>query len=77
MTVIRAHFDGSKIVPDEPVQLAPNQQVVVLVDSPANGTATELDRATREYYQSDPSSLSEDQDWGGAVAPGSSTAWDD
>jgi hypothetical protein len=37
MVVLKAHFDGKVIVPDEPVSFAPNQQLRVIaepVDAP-------------------------------------------
>lgn len=34
MTSIKAHFDGTAIVPDEPINLAVGQQVRVIVEAP-------------------------------------------
>ncbi len=40
MTTIKAHFDGKAFVPDEPVDLPPDQPVTVQVDAGAsNGKA--------------------------------------
>jgi hypothetical protein len=44
MIAVKAHFDGKVIVPDEPLDLAPNQAVEItvrLVD-PAPGTGVDL-----------------------------------
>ena len=76
MVVIRAHFDGSVIVPDEPVKLSPQEQVVVLVDSATSAPAGDLEKATREYYQAESSHESDDDGWGQALARDSRQAWD-
>jgi hypothetical protein len=45
MIALKAHFDGKVFVPDEPVQLAPNQQVQLTVapaaDAPAKPILTD------------------------------------
>jgi len=76
MVVIRAHVEGGVIVPDEPVALTPQSQVVVLLDTDNPAAFAELERQTREYYQA-LGADKDDQDWGRAVAPESKSAWDE
>ncbi len=76
MDAIRAHFDGSVIVPDEPITVPPQSQVVVLIDSAAGSAVARLESETRQYYESlevDP----EDEGWGVGVARDSQKAWDE
>jgi len=76
MIGIRAHIDGSVVVPDEPMAASPQTQVVVLFES-ANGESTsELETATRQYYEALASQDSEDDSWGEGVARDSGDAWD-
>jgi hypothetical protein len=35
---VKAHFDGTAIIPDEPLNLAPNQPLIVQIE-PANSPA--------------------------------------
>ena len=45
MVAIRVHYDGKAFVPDEPVEFAPGQRLVVRVESetpPSEGTAQDL-----------------------------------
>jgi hypothetical protein len=79
MVVIRAHFDGSVIVPDEPVSLPPQAQVVVLTDSFGASSIDELEKATREYYcgLSGDEGASDDDGWGEGLARDSHLAWED
>jgi hypothetical protein len=74
MIVIRAHFDGSAIVPDEPIALSPQARLVVLADSDGPANSVELDKATRDYYQAEASD--DDENWGRGLAKESSQAWD-
>jgi hypothetical protein len=77
MQAIRAHFDGSAIVPDEPVALAANTKLIILVDSGDSSGMDELNRAAREYYQSlTAEEIAEDAEWARAAAPDSKHAWD-
>jgi hypothetical protein len=77
MRVIRAHFDGSAIIPDEPLSLPAQAKVIVLVDFDETSARAELDQAAREYYQSQsPEERADDLSWGRAVAPDSKHAWD-
>jgi len=39
MVAIHAHYDGKVIVPDEPLDLPPNQALVVRIESVAGGDA--------------------------------------
>jgi hypothetical protein len=39
MDVIRAHFDGHNIIPDEPVQLEVGQELEIVVRKPAGNQA--------------------------------------
>ncbi len=49
MMSIRAHFDGRVIVPDEPVTIARNANLLVWVESePASKAA--IDQAIQNYY---------------------------
>jgi len=78
MVGIRAHFDGSVIVPDEPVPLPPQAQVVVLADL-AGGTASDdLERATQDYYRDLAETEGADEDsWGEGLARDSHHAWEE
>lgn len=76
MTVIRAHFDGSVIVPDEPITLPPQSKVMILLDSSTPATAAELETQTREYYQGESHDELDDA-WGEGVARGNVQAWDE
>jgi hypothetical protein len=38
---VRAHFDGKAIIPDEPLDLAPNQTVIVQVEAVPTQDETE------------------------------------
>jgi hypothetical protein len=76
MVVIRAHFDGSVIVPDEPLLLAAQSQVVVLVDSIGSESAGKLEEATRDYYQAQSCDDLSDEGWGSALSRDSRQAWD-
>ncbi len=77
MLAIRAHFDGSVIVPDEPVSLPPQAQVTVLVNSTESPSMDELERLTREYYQGQSQTRDEfdADDWGRGVAHDLPYAW--
>jgi hypothetical protein len=76
MVALRAHFDGRVIVPDEPVHLALDAQVVVLVDADASAPSPSLEDATRDYYLSQsPQERQEDEHWG-SVLHGGQNAWD-
>jgi hypothetical protein len=77
MVFIRAHFDGTVIVPDEPVTLPPQTQVMILVDSDETASTSNLEKATREYYLGLASNESEDVAWGNGLAHDSSQAWDE
>lgn len=78
MVVIRAHFDGKVIVPDHPLDLAPQSQVVVLVDVDDPSSGANLDKATRAYYTNQPpAEQAEDVEWGQASAGDGAKAWDD
>ena len=48
MTTIKAHFDGSVFVPDEPVALEKDQRVTLHVDAPAS---TDHSRAPEELLK--------------------------
>ena len=76
MFAIRAHFDGSVVVPDEPLAVSPQTPVVVLLDSTDSQSATDLEAATRQYYQAQASQDEEDDAWGRSVARDSHEAWD-
>jgi hypothetical protein len=41
MVVLKAHFDGKVIVPDEPVSFAPNQKLRVSVETDETATPIE------------------------------------
>lgn len=73
---IRAHFDGSVVVPDEPVSASPQTPVVVLIESANSNSTDDLAAATREYYESQGSPDVEDDSWGRSVAGDSRNAWD-
>lgn len=76
MIGIRAHFDGSVVVPDEPLEASPQTQVVVLLESSNGNSASELEAATREYYENQAPPDAEDDSWGEAVARDSRNAWE-
>jgi hypothetical protein len=77
MVAIRAHFDGQVIIPDEPVNLPADAQVVVLVDADGASSPIDLDRATREYYLGQSAAdRAEDAAWGDALARDSGRAWE-
>jgi hypothetical protein len=76
VVVIRAHFDGSVIVPDEPVTLPPQSKVVVLVDSAGPPSGGDLEEATRQYYQGRSPDEVDDDGWGQGLASDSRRAWD-
>ncbi len=46
MVTLNAHFDGKVLVPDEPLALAPNQQVRITVE-PINSTETSQKKPDR------------------------------
>ena len=79
MDAIRAHFDGSVIVPDEPVSLAPQARVVVLVESAEAPSTGDLERATQEYYcgLAGAEGAFDDDGWGEDVAHDSHKAWEE
>ena len=78
MTTIRAHFDGHVIIPDEPVNLAPDSKVTVLLDSDqAESIDTELECQLREYYQNQSNDeRAEDDSWGKMTSRGAGQAWE-
>lgn len=65
---IRAQFDGSVVVPDEPLAASPHTPVVVLFDSTNGKSTSDLEAATRQYYEALASQDSEDDSWGQAVS---------
>jgi len=76
MIAIRAHYDGTVIIPDEPLRLAP-QAVVVLVDEDSPAARQELEAAVRAYYtEQPPSESAEDEAWGAGVDRDLGQAWD-
>lgn len=79
MVAIRAHFDGSVIVPDEPVSMRPQTQVVVLADLAGTASLEELENATREYYcgLADADGALGDGGWGEGLAGDSHLAWEE
>lgn len=77
MIVIRAHFDGRVIVPDESVGLPPDSKVMVLIDGDGSPVDPALEQATKDYYeQQSAAEMAEDQAWGGAVARDGGKAWE-
>jgi hypothetical protein len=76
MFAIKAHFEGSVIVPDEPVNLPQNASVYVLADSADSAAARDLEQATRRYYQGlSAEDAKEDEAWGNTLSRGSSLGW--
>ncbi|MGH7179917.1 MAG: hypothetical protein ACREJC_21250 [Tepidisphaeraceae bacterium] len=73
MVAIRAHFNGTVIVPDEPVALSPQDQVVVLVNTTSSASTAGLEDEIRKYYQGE---ARDDDGWGEAVARDSRKAWE-
>jgi hypothetical protein len=77
MQVIRAHFDGRVIVPDEPISLEPHSEVIVLVNRDAAHVDAALGEATRLYYEEQSAEeQAEDEAWGNAVARDSRRTWE-
>jgi hypothetical protein len=76
MDAISAHFDGSVIIPDEPLKLPLQAQVVVLLDSSGDAALARLEAATRAFYQS-AEDQTEDDEWGRGLAHDSRQAWDE
>jgi len=72
---ILAHFDGSVIIPDEPITLRPMDQVLILLDSASPAALAGLEAATRAYYQSQ--GETEAVEWGRGLAADSSCAWEE
>ena len=68
MIAINAHYDGKVIVPDEPVDLLPNQALVVRIEaknveeSPARGSALAWLVANASDSTDVPSDLSHQHD---------------
>jgi hypothetical protein len=56
MARIKAHFDGRFIVPDEPVELAPGEQILVDISRgappPKNGSNALQAEAARRFFRS-------------------------
>jgi hypothetical protein len=78
MQAIRAHFDGTSIVPDEPLDVSPQARLFVLVDSNDGAATQQLNSATREYYKGQPTQdADDDRQWGRGLAPDSHKAWDE
>lgn len=73
MVGIRAHFDGSVAVPDEPVAIRSQTPVVILAEGVAAQLSAELERQTREYYESG----DDDDDWGRGVEGDLPRSWDE
>jgi|GEM_PF-6047699 len=64
MIGIRGHFDGKVIVLDEPVDLPPQAEVIVLANAENKAVADQLEAETREYYQTQTAEdAAEDEDW--------------
>jgi hypothetical protein len=75
MVAIRAHFDGTVIVPDEPVPVLHQTDMVVLINSPDSAAVNLLEQATRQYYQASGDDTDDDE-WGRGLAPDSQNAWE-
>jgi hypothetical protein len=77
MKVIRAHFDGKFVVPDEPMKLAPQSEVMILIDQDDQENDTALAEATRRYYEEQfAEDRAEDEAWGKGLARDSHKAWE-
>ena len=80
MTAIRVIFDGKAFIPQEPVSLPRESEVVVIVAENDRTAQAELDAAIRAYYQSNHDRGGKDADdvaWGDAILPDSSKAWEE
>lgn len=77
MIGIRGHFDGSVVVPDEPLEASPQTPVVVLFESANAESKANLEAATREYYEGQTSPDPDDDAWGEAVVRDLRNAWDE
>ena len=77
MAAIRAHFDGKVIVPDEPIDLAPDSPVYVWFAQDAQRARDDYARSVREYYQSQsPEDRADDDAWGEGLSRDFGQAWD-
>jgi hypothetical protein len=78
MTIIRVIFDGKAFVPQQPLSLAPQSEVVVTLKETDSLVQDQLDAAIREYYQAGLKSSDLDDDaWAKATTPQSRSAWDE
>jgi len=75
MTAIRVVFDGKAFVPQQPVSLPPDSEVIVFVEGADSAAQEELDRSIRAYYQA--GSDVEDDAWARATQPQSQRACDE
>ena len=75
MLAIRAIFDGKAFVPQQPVTLPDQSEVLVVIDQADPAAAAQPDADTRAYYQ--PAPDADDEAWAKATAPQSHRAWDE
>ena len=75
MTAIRAIFDGKAFIPQDPVSLPAQSEVLVLTDAIDRASQERLDQAVRAYYQSGEDV--DDQAWANATEIESHRAWDE
>ena len=77
MRAIRAHFDGRVIILDEPIELAPDTEVTVWVQSTPEEEAR-IAQQTRDYYRSmTDEEKAEDEEWAKDAEQDASSAWED
>jgi len=77
MKVVRAHFDGKFVVPDEPVKLAPQSEVMILIDQEDPAGELALAEATRRYYEGQSADdCAEDEAWAKGVESDIKSAWE-
>jgi len=74
MMAIRAIFNGVSFVPQQPVSLPDQTEVLLLIEQDDPTARDAHHAATREYYQAGEDT--DDTAWGKATAPESDKAWD-
>ena len=66
MVALKAHFDGKVIVPDEPVNLAPNQRLIIHIETMPSQSAdfqTWIGLGTKTSENPHPKFPSDDDLW--------------
>ncbi len=76
MNAIRAIFDGTAFIPQQPVSLPDQTEALVIVEQNDPCSKATLDAAVRAYYKPQAGDADDDA-WGKASAKQSHRAWDE